>query len=102
LRRAFKGVGKAMSWRGVYTNAAMAMIMLYRFAAHSLPSLVSWLGSHTDKDMKDIVCALLGHHNDESIIAFPVDGFIQKADGFAGVFPGKSCAASAYLPLLII
>nr|GFC77955.1 cation-transporting P-type ATPase [Tanacetum cinerariifolium] len=48
------------------------------------------------------VCALLGQHNNESIITFPVDGFIQKANGFAGVFPDKSCTALAYLPLLII
>nr|GEY93962.1 hypothetical protein [Tanacetum cinerariifolium] len=72
------------------------MIMLYRFTAHSLPSLVSWLGSHTDNVNAAVyhegheghVCALLGQHNDESIIAFLVDGFIQKADGFASVFLG--------------
>ena len=33
--------------------------------------------------------ALLGQHKDESIVALPVDELIEKADGFAGVFPGK-------------
>lgn len=32
--------------------------------------------------------ALLGHNKDESIAALPVDELIEKADGFAGVFPG--------------
>lgn len=32
--------------------------------------------------------ALLGHDKDESIAALPVDELIEKADGFAGVFPG--------------
>ncbi|KAL2528773.1 ATPase 4 [Forsythia ovata] len=31
--------------------------------------------------------ALLGHDKDESIIALPVDELIEKADGFAGVYP---------------
>ncbi|XP_047044584.1 plasma membrane ATPase 3 [Lolium rigidum] len=31
--------------------------------------------------------ALLGQHKDESIVALPVDELIEKADGFAGVFP---------------
>ncbi|KAI3665900.1 hypothetical protein L6452_44535 [Arctium lappa] len=31
--------------------------------------------------------ALLGQHRDESIVALPVDELIEKADGFAGVFP---------------
>ncbi|GMP78393.1 hypothetical protein CsSME_00034323 [Camellia sinensis var. sinensis] len=31
--------------------------------------------------------ALLGQHKDESIAALPVDELIEKADGFAGVFP---------------
>eukprot|EP00249_Psilotum_nudum_P016249 c25746_g1_i1 orf=416-3301(-) len=30
---------------------------------------------------------LLGQHKDESIVALPVDELIEKADGFAGVFP---------------
>ena len=33
--------------------------------------------------------SLLGDHKDESIAALPVDELIEKADGFAGVFPGK-------------
>jgi hypothetical protein len=32
--------------------------------------------------------ALLGKNKDESIAALPVDDLIEKADGFAGVFPG--------------
>lgn len=35
--------------------------------------------------------ALLGHDKDESIVALPIDELIEKADGFAGVFPGKAC-----------
>ncbi|CAN8277436.1 unnamed protein product [Cochlearia groenlandica] len=31
--------------------------------------------------------ALLGQHKDESIGALPIDDLIEKADGFAGVFP---------------
>ncbi|KAJ9560189.1 hypothetical protein OSB04_005349 [Centaurea solstitialis] len=31
--------------------------------------------------------ALLGQHADESIAALPIDELIEKADGFAGVFP---------------
>ena len=33
--------------------------------------------------------ALLGQHPDESTAALPVDELIEKADGFAGVFPGN-------------
>lgn len=33
--------------------------------------------------------ALLGQNRDESIMALNVDELIEKADGFAGVFPGK-------------
>lgn len=33
--------------------------------------------------------SLLGAHKDESIAALPVDELIEKADGFAGVFPGQ-------------
>ena len=33
--------------------------------------------------------SLLGEHKDSSIAALPVDELIEKADGFAGVFPGK-------------
>lgn len=32
--------------------------------------------------------ALLGQKRDESIAVLPVDDLIEKADGFAGVFPG--------------
>lgn len=32
--------------------------------------------------------SLLGQHKDESIASLPVDELIEKADGFAGVFPG--------------
>lgn len=32
--------------------------------------------------------ALLGQDKDESIAALPIDDLIEKADGFAGVFPG--------------
>jgi hypothetical protein len=33
--------------------------------------------------------SLLGQHKDESIASLPVDELIEKADGFAGVFPGS-------------
>lgn len=33
--------------------------------------------------------ALLGQDKDESIAALPIDELIEKADGFAGVFPGR-------------
>ncbi len=32
--------------------------------------------------------SLLGQHKDESLAALPIDELIEKADGFAGVFPG--------------
>ena len=32
--------------------------------------------------------ALSGQDRHESIVALPVDELIEKADGFAGVFPG--------------
>lgn len=32
--------------------------------------------------------ALLGQNKDEGIGLLPVDDLIEKADGFAGVFPG--------------
>lgn len=32
--------------------------------------------------------ALLGNNKDASIASLPVDELIEKADGFAGVFPG--------------
>ncbi|XP_073030851.1 plasma membrane ATPase 4-like isoform X2 [Primulina eburnea] len=34
--------------------------------------------------------SLLGQHKDESIVGLPVEELIEKADGFAGVFPGMS------------
>lgn len=34
--------------------------------------------------------SLLGENKDESVSALPVDELIEKADGFAGVFPGNS------------
>lgn len=34
--------------------------------------------------------SLLGQDKDASIAALPVDELIEKADGFAGVFPGAS------------
>lgn len=33
--------------------------------------------------------SLLGNHKDESIAGLPVEELIEKADGFAGVFPGN-------------
>lgn len=35
--------------------------------------------------------SLLGQHKDESIAGLPVEELIEKADGFAGVFPGELC-----------
>ena len=37
--------------------------------------------------------SLLGQHKDESIAGLPVEELIEKADGFAGVFPGKMCCS---------
>lgn len=34
--------------------------------------------------------SLLGQSKDASISALPVDELIEKANGFAGVFPGRS------------
>lgn len=36
---------------------------------------------------------LLSHSKDETISALPVDELIEKADGFAGVFPGNGTNA---------
>lgn len=33
--------------------------------------------------------SLLGQDKDASIAALPIDELIEKADGFAGVFPGE-------------
>lgn len=43
--------------------------------------------------------ALLGQHADESIAALPIDELIEKADGFAGVFPGKNTGSIFYFIL---
>lgn len=34
--------------------------------------------------------SLLGEHKDAEIGGLPIDELIEKADGFAGVFPGKN------------
>jgi len=34
--------------------------------------------------------ALLGQNKDSTLEALPVDELIEKADGFAGVFPGET------------
>jgi len=39
--------------------------------------------------------ALLGQCKDEAIAFIPVDDLIEKADGFAGVFPGESTPLSS-------
>uniref|UniRef100_J3KVD0 P-type H(+)-exporting transporter n=1 Tax=Oryza brachyantha TaxID=4533 RepID=J3KVD0_ORYBR len=41
--------------------------------------------------------ALLGHGMDDSIAPVPIDELIEKADGFAGVFPGKCSRGPAWL-----
>lgn len=42
--------------------------------------------------------SLLGQDKDASIASLPVDELIEKADGFAGVFPGVfSCKISSYI-----
>lgn len=41
--------------------------------------------------------ALLGQTKDESIAALPVDELIEKADGFAGVFPGNWIAFKLFI-----
>ena len=40
--------------------------------------------------------ALLGQNKDEATASIPVDDLIEKADGFAGVFPGEHCIASFF------
>jgi len=42
--------------------------------------------------------ALLGQNKDESLAALPVDELIEKADGFAGVFPGMFSFATILNP----
>ncbi|GKC47546.1 hypothetical protein Tco_1065268 [Tanacetum coccineum] len=45
--------------------------------------------------------ALLGKHKDKSIVALPIDELIEKADGFAGLFPGaEGCLAKCFAETL--
>ena len=48
--------------------------------------------------------SLLGQNKDESIAALPVDELIEKADGFAGVFPGifSLTCAHFYFPYYFV
>ncbi|XP_010228253.1 plasma membrane ATPase 3 isoform X1 [Brachypodium distachyon] len=46
--------------------------------------------------------ALLGQHKDESIVALPVDELIEKADGFAGVFPGTTLEITIFMSAITI
>ena len=39
--------------------------------------------------------ALLGDHRDPDLMGMEVDELIEKADGFAGVFPGNACIPDA-------
>ena len=39
--------------------------------------------------------ALLGEHRDPDLMGMEVDELIEKADGFAGVFPGEDCTPHA-------
>lgn len=45
--------------------------------------------------------ALLGQDKDESIASLPVDDLIEKADGFAGVFPGKILEIICFISLFL-
>ena len=46
--------------------------------------------------------SLLGNHKDANLAAIPVEELIEKADGFAGVFPGwcTSLLSLSYMSLL--
>ena len=44
--------------------------------------------------------ALLGQDKDQSIGALPVDELIEKADGFAGVFPGDNFSACLMVAII--
>lgn len=44
--------------------------------------------------------ALLGQNKDESIAALPIDELIEKADGFAGVFPGTNIINTSFIVCL--
>jgi len=39
--------------------------------------------------------ALLGQNKDQNLVGLPVDELIEKADGFAGVFPGEQIFKSS-------
>lgn len=41
--------------------------------------------------------SLLGNTKDEALATLPVEELIEKADGFAGVFPGKSSSSSIHI-----
>lgn len=41
--------------------------------------------------------SLLGQSNDAAIASIPIDELIEKADGFAGVFPGNFISLNSYL-----
>lgn len=43
--------------------------------------------------------ALLGQCKDEAIASIPVDDLIEKADGFAGVFPGDLIFPESWDPI---
>ena len=46
--------------------------------------------------------SLLGQDKDSSIASLPVDELIEKADGFAGVFPGRFFCYVLYLQKSVI
>lgn len=46
--------------------------------------------------------SLLGDNKDESIAGLPVEELIEKADGFAGVFPGNSHHMLMYISLVVL
>lgn len=45
--------------------------------------------------------SLLGQDKDVSIAALPVDELIEKADGFAGVFPGMMLCVCIHISYFI-
>jgi H+-transporting ATPase len=46
--------------------------------------------------------ALLEQNKDESIASLPIDELIETADGFAGVFPGRTLQNSCFLLYLCV
>ena len=48
--------------------------------------------------------SLLGNHKDANLAAIPVEELIEKADGFAGVFPGwlRSFLSISYMSLICL